>query len=210
MKDLELQQLPPKLSMRMIGGSFVTPAKLEALLGPPSFIGTHEWREWWVCCPCGLEIVICSEYGMVIVAGEEDSELVHLAKHVGDAFELFAAPAHGPGRERRGGGWVVSRLDAAGNEVEVARFTRERSARCLAAQYEERPHHQTYLVELRGEPPPLPPPLAPKVGFTLVRQDDGGNRYPMLVERNPLRLEQLAERLNAEPRHKQTYFVEPP
>jgi hypothetical protein len=45
--------------------------------------------------------------------------------------------------------------------------------------------------------------------WALVRQDDHGVRYRMWHGNNRRALEELAERLNREPRHKQVYFVEP-
>ena len=105
-------------------------------------------------------------------------------------------------------GWAVVRQDDTGNRHDICVMPVRAHAKCYARLLEARAHKQSYEVEQRGTPPPLPPPpWTPK--WAVVRQDEHGNREQMGEFPTERHARRFVESYESEPRHKQTYFVEP-
>lgn len=172
-------------------------------------------REWWLRTSCGLELVLWQDFVSeeVLVGGDEAAELEHLLAHLPFEHELrYVFPLREDGEEAErlsAGGWRVWREDEHGNRFEVVRLSRERSARCYAALLEARAHKQSYGVELQGVQPRPPAQEREPYRWALIRQDDHGRRFLVRRSSNRRWLEFVAEYFNREPRHKQTFLVEP-
>lgn len=204
MKEIERAWLPASLGLRPIGTLAAGREELVRRFGPPDFELGPRCADWMLEASCGLYFAIGWDDGHVHVFAEELDELEHALLHLG-----FRGAQPWVPHQRRLGGWGVIRVDDPGNRYELATFTRESSARCMAARLEARAHKQLYLVE-RRDPLPAPPPAEPEPHrWALIRQDDHGVRYTMYRHRSRRPLELLADRLEREPRHKQGYFVEP-
>ena len=193
---LSVSNVPHRASVR-IAEVEVDEAVLLRAWGPRHAAHGWSWR-----AACGVEQTwLEAADGRWFICSEEPAELDHVLAHL--PFEVNVRWRAEEGARQ---GWVVSRLDSSGIRFELVALRRESSARCYADRLEARRHKQSYFVELRGEAPPPPPFPSPAAGFTLFRQDDNGQVFEVLRDRQDV-LEALAARLSAESRHKQLYFV---
>ena len=71
---------------------------------------------------------------------------------------------------------------------------------------EERAHKQSYYVEFRGTPAHED---AARKDWAVIRQDEYGNRAEVARLQSEQGARAFADAYEADPRHKQTYFVEP-
>ncbi|MCP3102985.1 hypothetical protein LZ198_29310 [Myxococcus sp. K15C18031901] len=168
-------------------------------LGPEEFWG---WR-----APCGFQFFVRylrdeDTFSIFAAVDELDHALAHLDWWRGEV--RWRLDEHMP---RRKLGWAVYRQDDTGNRHDVCVMASRPHAECFARLMEARAHKQWYGVELRGAPPFRPP--RPRDGWFVIRQDEHGNRAEVAVIANERRARELAAALEAEPRHKQAYFVEP-
>jgi hypothetical protein len=171
-------------------------------LGPTDF---WVWR-----ADCGLTVVVlyrehtdCFHVFTDAGPGQVDHALAHLGWW--SAEVQWRADE---GRPREKNGWAVYRQDDTGNRHDVAVMHERAQAECLARLMEARAHKQWYAVEARGTPP-ASVPKPPRRGWAVIRQDEHGNRSEVAVHPSEDIARKLAAAYDAEPRHKQAYFVEP-
>ncbi|MCK8499791.1 MULTISPECIES: hypothetical protein [Myxococcus] len=163
-------------------------------------------RYWGWRADCGFKFVVAylevKNFFQVIAREDElDHALAHLDWWRGEV--VWRLDADEP---RAKDGWAVYRQDDTGNRHDVCVMGQRSHAECLARRLEARAHKQWYAVEARGTPP-VPPPR-PREGWAVVRQDEHGNRAEVAVFSSETRARELAAAYDAEPRHKQAYFVE--
>lgn len=188
-------------------------ARFEQRLGPPHGSDAQgDGRgptDWWVWrADCGLTVVVLyreREDRFHVFTAEH--EVDHALAHVGwwRAEVQWCADSEQP---RVKDGWAVYRQDDTGNRHDVCVLPLRGHAECLVRMFEARAHKQWYAVEARGTPPPSPP-KPPRVGWSVIRQDEHGNRAEVAVHPSEDLARKLAAAYDSEPRHKQAYFVEP-
>lgn len=188
-------------------------ADFERRLGPPhgrdsegDGLGPTDWWVWRA--DCGLTVVaLYRERGDRFHVFTEAHEVDHALAHLGwwRAEVEWRADA---GKPRAKNGWAVYRQDDTGNRHDVCVMPVRGHAECLARMLEARAHKQWYAVEARGTPPPRPA-RPPRRGWAVIRQDEHGNRAEVAVHPSEDIARKLAAAYDSEPRHKQTYFVEP-
>jgi hypothetical protein len=168
-------------------------------------LGPTDWWAWRA--DCGLTVVALyrertRRFHVFTGEHEVDHALAHLAWWRGEV-EWRADEGKPLARD----GWAVYRQDDTGNRHDVSVLPVRGHAECLARMLEARAHKQWYAVEARGTPPPRP--ARPREGWAVIRQDEHGNRAEVLVHPREDIARKLAAAYDAEPRHKQAYFVEP-
>lgn len=188
----------------------------ERRLGPPhgrdaegDGLGPTDYWAWRA--DCGLTVVAlyrersdCFQVFTDAGPGQVDHVLAHLGWW--SAEVQWRADA---GRPREKHGWAAYRQDDTGNRHDVAVMHVRAHAECLARLMEARAHKQWYAVEARGTPPTSAPEPSPRSGWAVIRQDEHGNRSEVAVHPSEAIARKLAAAYDAEPRHKQAYFVEP-
>jgi hypothetical protein len=215
-----MKPLPTERPVLWVGRKFpfdfevnASRADFERRWGPPHLVdregdglGPEEYWGWH--CDCGLEVVVLHlpRYPVedMFLVTSEYREVEHVLAHVGWKPELvtWLADAAKPFTK----GWVVVRQDDTGNRYDICVAPVRAHADCYAALMEARAHKQSYSVEVRGTPPTLE---RAREGWAVIRQDDHGNRAEVVVHPSLHVARGLAAAYEAEPRHKQTYFVEP-
>jgi hypothetical protein len=164
---------------------------------------------WLLECDCGLELLLRSVRGAVplcllaVQNGEVTHALAHLELEGG--VVLWSAEDGGP---LPADGWAVVRQDETGNRYDICVVPGRAHAECFARLMEARAHKQSYYVEPRGTPG-RSGRQRPTRGWAVIRQDEHGNREEMAVFHREPTAHQFAASYESEPRHKQTYFVEP-
>ncbi|MFP2932481.1 hypothetical protein ACLESO_46505 [Pyxidicoccus sp. 3LG] len=189
-------------------------AAFEQRLGPPH--GTDPEgdglgpTDYWVWrADCGLTVVaLYRERSDEFHVFAEPDEVDHTLAHLGWWRAEVVWRADG-GKPRAKEGWAVYREDDKGNRHDVCVMPVKGHAECLARMLEARAHKQWYAVEARGTPPPAPARERPRKGWAVIRQDEHGNRAEVAVHPSEEIARKLAAAYDAEPRHKQGYFVEP-
>jgi hypothetical protein len=166
---------------------------------------------WLLECDCGLQVLLRSiRCGIPLcLLGVQDGEVTHALAHLAleGRVDLWrgAADSDDP---RQADGWAVVRQDETGNRYDICVVPGRAHAECFARLMEARAHKQSYYVEPRGTPG-RKPRSRPLRGWAVIRQDELGNREEMAVFLREPTARQFAESYESEPRHKQTYFVEP-
>ncbi len=169
-------------------------------------LGPTAWWAWRAGCGLTVVALYRERSGLFHVfteAREADHVLAHLGWWRGEV-EWRADE----GRPREKNGWAVYRQDDTGNRHDVSVMPVKGHAECLARMLEARAHKQWYAVEVRGTPP-APRVERPRKGWAVIRQDEHGNRAEVAVHPSEDIARKLAAAYDAEPRHKQAYFVEP-
>lgn len=171
-----------------------------------SRLGPQNQRDGWgLQAPCGLEFALEFERAdhaepWLIVHCETSDEVDHVVMHL--PFDGLRLKVLRDGDSPRGFGWAVKRTDFSENTFTVGEYPLESSARCVCAEFKRRGHHQDYfIVELA----PLPEQPRP---WVVKRIDNNGNVFTVEAHLGRHRAQAHAEELSAEPRHKQTYWVE--
>jgi hypothetical protein len=189
-------------------------AELEQRFGAPHYtdeegcgLGPEEF--WRFSCDCGLEVAVrhLRITGSMTIVAMQHGEVEHALAHLGlDGHAVvYRSDASEP---RPTQGWAVVRQDDTGNRYDVCLVPVRAHAECFARMLEARAHKQSYSVEQRGLPPlPAPLPWTPK--WAVIRQDELGNREQMSVFPTERHARWFVESYESEPRHKQTYLVEP-
>ncbi len=189
-------------------------AGFERRLGPPhgrdaqgDGLGPTEFWLWRA--DCGLTVVaLYRERTDSFQVFTDAEEIDHALAHLGwwSAEVEWRADE---GKPRARNGWAVYRQDDTGNRHDVCVMQVRARAECLARLMEARAHKQWYAVEARGTPPPQSQSKPPRSGWAVIRQDEHGNRVEVAVHPSEDVARKLAAAYDAEPRHKQAYFVEP-
>ncbi|MCE9668426.1 hypothetical protein LY474_11440 [Myxococcus stipitatus] len=195
-----------------IAEAMLSRVEFERRWGPPHVsapegdgAGPEEYWGWRA--RCGFQFFVRylkdkDTFGIYAALDELDHALAHLDWWRGEV--RWRLDAHEPLRKH---GWAVYRQDDTGHRHDVCVMASRPHAECLARMMEARAHKQWYAVEPRGTPPFRPP--RPPHGWSIIRQDEHGNRAEVAVIPSERRARELAAALESEPRHKQAYFVEP-
>lgn len=175
--------------------------------GPPA-----PERGWVFEAPCGLQFV-ARQWFFQNQSGDEEryeleleatcrSELEHALGHLPLTARIIGFDSACPDPRT---GWAVTRQDDNGQVATIGLYPARASAECIVSTLASGGHKQTYFVE-RVEP--LPPLVCDVGRFEVWRRDDVGNA--MLVTRHERRrsAEFHVAELEAEPRHKNTYWIE--
>lgn len=175
--------------------------------GPPA-----PERGWALEAPCGLQFVV-RQWFWTDPTGVEArfeleleatcrSELEHALAHL--SFKTSIVGFDSACLDPRTG-WVVTRQDDNGQVATVGVYPARASADCVATTLASGSHKQTWFVARVDSLPPL---ICEVGRFEVWRRDDVGNA--MLVTRHERRrsAELHVAELEAEPRHKNTYWIE--
>ncbi len=181
------------------------PVAQAALGAPGEDDPAVSYRAWRLIAPCGLQLLLEQSARDDIVEFTNlyvqfRSELEHALMHLPSTRCSDTA-----GVVELKSGWELSRLDDNGQQFVIGHYPRRASADCVASLLSVGKHKQTYSVRL-VEPLPL---MVSDVGeWELWRRDDSGNAF--LVTRHLTRghAQMQLEALEAEPRHKQVYWLE--
>lgn len=181
-------------------------ADAQAALGSPAEEDLAvSYRAWRLEAPCGLQLLVeQSARGDTVdftnlylrFRSELDHALMHLpSSRCSDTAAVVELDS----------GWELSRLDDNGQQFVIGRYPRRASADCMASFLGAGKHKQTYSVRLVE---PLPVMVSDVGEWELWRRDDSGNAF--LVTRHLTRghAQMQLEALEAEPRHKQDYWLE--
>ncbi|MFP2960877.1 hypothetical protein ACLEPN_24470 [Myxococcus sp. 1LA] len=178
--------------------------------GPPHQVVPHDdgrflEAHWGWRCECGLEWVVVSlreadRFHVFIEPLEVDHAMAHLG--LKDEVVEWRADA---GRPLPREGWAVTRMDETGNRYDVAVSPERAHVECFARILEARAHKQSYYVEFRGTPTRDAPA---RKDWAVIRQDEYGNRAEVARLESEAGALAFADAYEADPRHKQTYFVE--
>lgn len=195
----------PAATMKASRSSF------ERMWGPPHRVvardgGRFEEARWGWRCECGLELVVVSlpeadRFHVFIEPLEVDHAMAHLG--LNNEVVEWRADAGCPLANE---GWAVTRMDETGNRYDVAVSPVHAHAACFARILEDRGHKQSYSVEFRGAPTREEPA---RKDWAVIRQDAYGHRAEVARLQREAGALALADAYEADPRHKQTYFVEP-
>ncbi|NOJ82594.1 hypothetical protein HNV28_30465 [Myxococcus xanthus] len=185
-------------------------SSFERQWGPPHRVvardeGRFQEAHWGWRSGCGLELVVVSREADRLHVFIEPMEVDHAMAHLGlkDEVVEWRADAGSPlPRE----GWVLTRMDETGNRYDVAQSPERAHVACFARILEERAHKQSYYVEFRGTPAHED---AARKDWAVIRQDEYGNRAEVARLQCEQGARAFADVYEADPRHKQTYFVEP-
>ena len=163
------------------------------------------YRAWRLEAPCGLQLLVeqaaagdTVEFTNLYV--QFRSELDHALMHLQSTRCSDSA-----GITELKSGWELSRLDDNGQQFVIGHYPRRASADCVASFLGAGKHKQTYSVRLVE---PLPVMVSDVGEWELWRREDSGNAF--LVTRHLTRghAQMQLEALEAEPRHKQVYWLE--
>ncbi|NOK01578.1 hypothetical protein HNV27_08175 [Myxococcus xanthus] len=186
-------------------------SSFERQWGPPHRVVTRDdgrflEAHWGWRSECGLELVVVSlreadRFHVFIEPLEVDHAMAHLG--LKDEVVEWRADA---GLPRPREGWAVTRMDETGNRYDVALSPERAHVACFARILEERAHKQSYYVEFRGTPAPEEPS---RKDWAVIRQDEHGNRAEVARLQSEQGAHAFADAYEADPRHKQTYFVVP-
>jgi hypothetical protein len=192
-------------------------AEVPALFGPPHWTNDDPFgppspeRGWSFVAPCGLIVNFRQWYvsrdghdvvGANLLLAPCRAELEHARAHLPFATE----PDGSDELPELPSGYALDRLDDNGNTTRIGIYPRRASAECVRARLSWGGHKQTYSIAVFE---PVPRTVADDGRWAVWRLDDGGVRH--LVTRHAVErhaLEHVAV-LEEEPRHKNTYVVEP-
>lgn len=184
-------------------------------MGPPQVIEADVLfpgpnRAWRLTAECGLQVIVIQAFQVLANQREQvlatqlvtpfRAEASHALQHL-----TFQSPVTHDQTIELKSGWELSRLDDNGQQFVIGHYPRRASADCVASFLGAGKHKQTYSVRLVE---PLPSMVSDVGEWELWRRDDSGNAF--LVTRHLTRghAQMQLEALEAEPRHKQVYWLE--